>query len=167
MQLFKNMRLLKSATFVSKILTNKRSVNLLAPRFFSQFEFNDTTHTEASKISGLPIDTISKNMPGPDKVEGLTVTHNNQDYDVLPINDFSDEGKFSMFQDQIKTLSFDKLTPIQSYGIPIVMSGQDLVGIAKTGSGKTLAFMLPCIHHTLNYKKLYREVLGRAKIRPR
>ena len=36
----------------------------------------------------------------------------------------------------IKTLS-------QAQGIPVCMSGRDIMGIAKTGSGKTLAFLLP------------------------
>lgn len=32
-------------------------------------------------------------------------------------------------------------------GFPIILSGHDLIGIAKTGSGKTLAFLLPAIVH--------------------
>lgn len=34
-------------------------------------------------------------------------------------------------------------------GIPIVMQGHDLIGIAQTGSGKTLAYLLPGIIHLL------------------
>lgn len=37
--------------------------------------------------------------------------------------------------------------PIQAQALPIILAGQDLVGIAKTGSGKTLAFLLPAIVH--------------------
>ena len=36
-------------------------------------------------------------------------------------------------------------TPIQIQGIPTVLSGRDLIGIAFTGSGKTLVFVLPLI----------------------
>lgn len=36
-------------------------------------------------------------------------------------------------------------TPIQVQGIPAVLSGRDLIGIAFTGSGKTLVFSLPII----------------------
>jgi ATP-dependent RNA helicase DDX46/PRP5 len=39
---------------------------------------------------------------------------------------------------------------IQQQAIPAVMSGRDLIGIAKTGSGKTLAFLLPMIRHILD-----------------
>lgn len=36
-------------------------------------------------------------------------------------------------------------TPIQMQGIPAILSGRDLIGIAYTGSGKTLTFILPLI----------------------
>ena len=42
---------------------------------------------------------------------------------------------------------FKKPTPIQSMAWPILLSGRDLVGIAKTGSGKTLGFIAPAIMH--------------------
>ena len=38
-----------------------------------------------------------------------------------------------------------KPSPIQMQGIPAVLSGRDLIGIASTGSGKTLAFVLPAV----------------------
>lgn len=38
-----------------------------------------------------------------------------------------------------------KPTPIQVQGIPTVLAGRDLIGIAFTGSGKTLVFVLPLI----------------------
>lgn len=42
-----------------------------------------------------------------------------------------------------------KPTPIQVQGIPAVLSGRDLIGIAFTGSGKTLVFVLPIIMFAL------------------
>lgn len=38
-----------------------------------------------------------------------------------------------------------KPTPIQVQGIPTILSGRDLIGIAFTGSGKTLVFVLPIV----------------------
>lgn len=38
-----------------------------------------------------------------------------------------------------------KPTPIQVQGIPTILQGRDLIGIAFTGSGKTLVFVLPII----------------------
>lgn len=36
-------------------------------------------------------------------------------------------------------------TPIQMQGLPVALSGRDMVGIAFTGSGKTMAFGLPLV----------------------
>uniref|UniRef100_A0A0N5AVV6 RNA helicase n=1 Tax=Syphacia muris TaxID=451379 RepID=A0A0N5AVV6_9BILA len=36
-------------------------------------------------------------------------------------------------------------TPIQMQGIPVALSGRDMIGIASTGSGKTLTFVLPLV----------------------
>lgn len=49
---------------------------------------------------------------------------------------------------------FEKPTPIQAQAIPAIMSGRDLIGIAKTGSGKTLAFLLPMFRHIMAQDEL-------------
>ena len=49
---------------------------------------------------------------------------------------------------------FEKPTPIQSQAIPAIMSGRDVIGIAKTGSGKTLAFLLPMFRHIIDQPAL-------------
>ena len=36
-------------------------------------------------------------------------------------------------------------TPIQAQAIPVLLKGQDVVGIAQTGTGKTAAFVLPLL----------------------
>jgi len=47
----------------------------------------------------------------------------------------------------IQRSGFERPTPIQAQAVPAIMSGRDLIGIAKTGSGKTLAFLLPMFRH--------------------
>jgi ATP-dependent RNA helicase DDX46/PRP5 len=42
---------------------------------------------------------------------------------------------------------FSTPTPIQAQALPAIMSGRDVIGIAKTGSGKTLAYLLPMLRH--------------------
>ena len=48
---------------------------------------------------------------------------------------------------EVLKVNFEKPTPIQAQAIPVIMSGRDMMGIAKTGSGKTLAFLLPLFRH--------------------
>jgi ATP-dependent RNA helicase RhlE len=40
-------------------------------------------------------------------------------------------------------------TPIQDKSIPLVLEGNDIVGIANTGTGKTAAFLIPLINKVL------------------
>ena len=44
--------------------------------------------------------------------------------------------------------------PIQMQGIPCIMSGRDVIGIAETGSGKTLAYVLPMLRHVMDQRPL-------------
>lgn len=41
-----------------------------------------------------------------------------------------------------------------SQGVPIALSGRDMIGIAKTGSGKTAAFIWPMLVHIMDQKEL-------------
>ena len=56
--------------------------------------------------------------------------------------------------DIIVRSGYEKPTPIQAQAIPAIMSGRDLIGIAKTGSGKTIAFLLPMFRHVLDQPAL-------------
>ena len=45
----------------------------------------------------------------------------------------------------IADLGYDVPTKIQQKGIPLILNGHDLLGIAQTGTGKTAAFVLPIL----------------------
>ncbi|CAH0995369.1 ATP-dependent RNA helicase RhlE [Emticicia aquatica] len=66
-------------------------------------------------------------------------------------------------QQALKAEGYVNPTPIQQQAIPIVLSGQDLLGCAQTGTGKTAAFAIPII------QKLYQSGdntrKGRRKIK--
>jgi ATP-dependent RNA helicase DDX46/PRP5 len=49
--------------------------------------------------------------------------------------------------DVIKKLEYKAPTAVQAQAIPAIMSGRDIIGVAKTGSGKTMAFLLPMFRH--------------------
>ena len=45
----------------------------------------------------------------------------------------------------LDALGYDFATPIQAAAFPVILSGQDMVGIAQTGTGKTYAYLLPLL----------------------
>jgi ATP-dependent RNA helicase RhlE len=45
----------------------------------------------------------------------------------------------------VADLGFGEPTPVQAKCIPMVLSGQEVIGIAQTGTGKTAAYMLPLL----------------------
>ena len=62
------------------------------------------------------------------------------------MNTFTD---FALLPSLIKTLKAQKIynpTEIQRNAIPLLMSGQSVVGVSETGSGKTLTYALPILH---------------------
>ncbi|MDD4747865.1 MAG: DEAD/DEAH box helicase [Salinivirgaceae bacterium] len=42
-------------------------------------------------------------------------------------------------------IEYEHPTPIQAKAFPIIMSGQNVIGIAQTGTGKTFAYLLPLL----------------------
>ncbi|SPO21703.1 related to RNA helicase [Ustilago trichophora] len=64
-----------------------------------------------------------------------------------PLTKWSHCGLPASCLDVIKRLGYAAPTPIQTQAIPAIMSGRDIIGVAKTGSGKTMAFLLPMFRH--------------------
>ncbi|KAI2467701.1 P-loop containing nucleoside triphosphate hydrolase protein [Annulohypoxylon bovei var. microspora] len=56
--------------------------------------------------------------------------------------------------DIVDSLGYEKPTPIQMQAFPAIMSGRDVIGVAKTGSGKTLAFLLPMFRHIKDQRSI-------------
>lgn len=58
---------------------------------------------------------------------------------------FSDLKLTRQFLNAIEGLGYEKPTPVQCKTIPVIHSGQDVIGIAQTGTGKTAAYLLPLL----------------------
>ncbi|CAE7207608.1 ATP-dependent RNA helicase DED1 [Pyrenophora teres f. teres] len=62
-----------------------------------------------------------------------------------PVRNFEDAGLHPIMLENVKLCQYTYPTPIQSYCIPAVLTGHDVVAIAQTGSGKTAAFLIPIL----------------------
>ena len=62
-----------------------------------------------------------------------------------PIKSFKEMKFPKCILDSLAVKGIARPTPIQVQGIPALLSGRDIIGIAFTGSGKTLTFSLPMI----------------------
>lgn len=51
-------------------------------------------------------------------------------------------------------LKYQKPSPIQCQALPSIMSGRDVIAVAKTGSGKTISFILPMIRHVIDQPRV-------------
>ena len=70
--------------------------------------------------------------------------------------------KLGLIQPLLKAIeekNYTEPTQIQSKSIPLVLSGQDVLGCAQTGTGKTAAFAIPILQH------LYQERHGKSNSR--
>ncbi|KAK9466671.1 P-loop containing nucleoside triphosphate hydrolase protein [Lipomyces arxii] len=100
-------------------------------------ELADLTEEEVDEIR-LELDGI--------KIRGLNCPK--------PVQKWSQFGLPAQTMDVIRKLGYDQPTSIQAQAIPAIMSGRDVIGVAKTGSGKTIAFLLPMFRHIKDQRKL-------------
>ncbi|KKY17695.1 putative pre-mrna-processing atp-dependent rna helicase prp5 [Phaeomoniella chlamydospora] len=71
-----------------------------------------------------------------------------------PVQKWAQCGLGVQVLDVIQRLGYDAPTSIQCQAVPAIMSGRDVIGVAKTGSGKTIAFLLPMFRHIKDQKPL-------------
>ncbi len=60
---------------------------------------------------------------------------------------FKDLNLPSNLLNNLNSLGYIEMTPIQKASLPAILEQKDIIAKAKTGSGKTLAFSLPLVHH--------------------
>ena len=71
-----------------------------------------------------------------------------------PVQEWSQCGLGTQSFAVIKNLGYERPSAIQTQAIPSIMSGRDVIGVAKTGSGKTIAFLLPMFRHIKDQRPL-------------
>ncbi|WP_111558709.1 DEAD/DEAH box helicase [Paracoccus sediminilitoris] len=73
--------------------------------------------------------------------------------DPLATGPFADMGIDHRINSNIDAMGLKSPTPIQEQGIPAIVEGRDVLGLAQTGTGKTAAFGLPMLTRLIKYGK--------------
>ncbi|KAF3481492.1 pre-mRNA-processing ATP-dependent RNA helicase prp5 [Arthroderma uncinatum] len=110
--------------------------------------FRKNFYTEPVDLAGLTeaeVANLRLELDGI-KVRGVDVP--------TPVQKWSQCGLGVQTLDVIRKLGYEGPTSIQSQAVPAIMSGRDVIGVAKTGSGKTIAFLLPMFRHIRDQRPL-------------
>mmetsp|Transcript_40400 Transcript_40400/g.66349 ORF Transcript_40400/g.66349 Transcript_40400/m.66349 type:complete len:555 (-) Transcript_40400:146-1810(-) len=94
-------------------------------------------HPELAKMSEAQVDEFRK--------QHAMIIHGTEI--PKPFNRFENSGLPEICVNHLHKLNISAPSPIQQQGIPMALSGRDVIGISRTGSGKTLAYLLPLIVH--------------------
>ncbi|ONK63211.1 uncharacterized protein A4U43_C07F12540 [Asparagus officinalis] len=132
------------------ILVDKRKIEPIAALDHSSVEYDafcKDFYEEKPSISGMSDQDVAEYRKSlAIRVSGFDVPK--------PVKAFEDCGFSTTLMSAISKQSYERPTSIQCQALPIVLSGRDIIGIAKTGSGKTAAFVLPMIVHIMDQPEL-------------
>uniref|UniRef100_A0A1J3FQT5 RNA helicase n=1 Tax=Noccaea caerulescens TaxID=107243 RepID=A0A1J3FQT5_NOCCA len=135
------------------IVVDRRKIEPIQALDHSSIDYepiNKDFYEEVESISGMSEqETLDYRQSLGIRVSGFDVPR--------PVKTFEDCGFSSQIMSAIKKQAYEKPTTIQCQALPIVLSGRDVIGIAKTGSGKTAAFVLPMIVHIMDQPELRKE----------
>lgn len=103
--------------------------------------FRKSFYSEPTELADMNDDDVASLRAELDgiKVRGVDVPK--------PVTKWAQCGLGVQTLDVIRELGYEAPTSIQSQAIPAIMSGRDVIGVAKTGSGKTIAFLMPMFRH--------------------
>ncbi|KAK9704760.1 hypothetical protein RND81_07G009300 [Saponaria officinalis] len=132
------------------VVVDKRKIEPIPALDHTQIDYEGFTkdfYEENPSISGMSEQDVS------DYRKSLSIRVSG--FDVpRPVKTFEDCGFPPPLMSAIAKQGYEKPTNIQCQALPIVLSGLDIIGIAKTGSGKTAAFVLPMIVHIMDQPEL-------------
>jgi len=111
----------------------------------AEFEKNmfsgPSTGIDFEKYASIPAEVTGNNVP-------------------KPIESFEKANLHPLLLENIRRAKYKSPTPVQKYGLPVVLSGRDLMGCAQTGSGKTAAFLFPIISQLLTRGRTQADVIN-------
>uniref|UniRef100_A0A803LF34 RNA helicase n=1 Tax=Chenopodium quinoa TaxID=63459 RepID=A0A803LF34_CHEQI len=132
------------------VVLDKRKIEPITALDHSEIDyeaFNKDFYEEKPSISGMSEQDVTEYRNALKiRVSGFDVPR--------PVKTFDDCGFPPPLMSAITKQGYEKPTNIQCQALPIVLSGSDIIGIAKTGSGKTAAFVLPMIVHIMDQPEL-------------
>lgn len=107
-------------------------------------------YTENSIVRNLTPSQVAEIRLSNNNISVKRVFSENVSADIPnPVLSFDDcFADYPDLMEEIKKQGFQKPSPIQCQAWPVLLNGEDLIGIAQTGTGKTLAFLLPAMIHT-------------------
>ncbi|KAL9098777.1 MAG: hypothetical protein Q9163_005626 [Psora crenata] len=110
--------------------------------------FRKSFYHEPSEIAEMTVEEVADLRLELDgiKIRGLDAPK--------PVQKWSQCGLGVQSLEVIQKLGYEKPSAIQTQAIPSIMSGRDVIGVAKTGSGKTIAFLLPMFRHIKDQRPL-------------
>ncbi len=118
-----------------------------------QTQAPETTEPQADTSSDAPVEVAPVETA---TVDAAPVTAPEPAKPAEPEVTFDDLGLSDEILRAVKETGYTIPTPIQAKGIPQVLMGRDIIGIAQTGTGKTASFTLPMI-----------EILARGRAKAR
>ena len=83
---------------------------------------------------------------------------------IPPLRNFAEMKFPESIVKYLEGKNIKRPTPIQMQGLPVALSGRDMIGIAFTGSGKTLTFSLPLVMAALEEEKRMPIVGGEGPV---
>ncbi|KAG9157191.1 hypothetical protein Leryth_004875 [Lithospermum erythrorhizon] len=135
------------------VIVDKRKIEPIAALDHSEIDYEafiKDFYEEKASISGMTEHEVAEYRSSLGiRVSGVDVPR--------PVKTFEDCGFSAELLKAIAKQAYEKPTGIQCQALPIVLSGRDIIGIAKTGSGKTASFVLPMIGHIMDQPELEKE----------
>ncbi|KAI7567401.1 DEAD/DEAH box RNA helicase [Hortaea werneckii] len=119
--------------------------------FGGEFQMRRGEHMESFATSTL---TIQGNGSGTlNRIDSVSLPLRLLKVGTGTFLQFEDAGLHPVVFENIKLARYVEPTPIQSYCIPAILEGKDVVAVAQTGSGKTSAYMIPVLSRLMGKAK--------------